>query len=77
MGFVSDVTEMIKNYLGISPELQEKIFITFIIVFVITIISRSIRKIIHKKVDDITVRYQWQKIIQYVAVFFILIFIMS
>lgn len=77
MGFITNIVDLIEEYLGISPDLQEKLFTTFIIIFVITLISRSIKKILHRKVDDITVRYQWQKIIQYIGVFFIIIFLVK
>jgi len=74
MEFVKNVTGFIEKILGVSPEMQEKIFSTMLIILVLTIISRSIKKLLHRKVDDITVRYQWSKIVQYTSVFFILFF---
>lgn len=74
MAFITDIASFIETYIGISPVLQEKLFSTLIIIVVFTFITRFIKKILHKKVDDISVRYQWQKIIQYISVFFILSF---
>lgn len=75
MEFVNNITGFIERVMGISPELQEKIFSTLLIIVVVTIISRSIKKLLHRKMDDITVRYQWLKIVQYGAMFFILFFV--
>ncbi|MFA8343080.1 MAG: mechanosensitive ion channel family protein [Rhodothermaceae bacterium] len=75
MEFVNNITGFIERVMGISPELQEKIFSTLLIIVVVTIISRSIKKLLHRKMDDITIRYQWLKIVQYGAMFFILFFV--
>lgn len=75
MGFIEDITDLIEKYIGITPELQGKLVSTFLVIFIITVISRSIKRILHNKVDDIAVRYQWQKIVQYVGVFFTLLFL--
>jgi len=69
--------ELIKNYLGLSPEIQIKIFESLFVITIIIIIQRLIKKFIIGKIEDIRVRYQWQKISLYLAVFLIIIFLVG
>ncbi|MBP9583518.1 MAG: hypothetical protein KBE38_15260, partial [Ignavibacterium sp.] len=54
-----------KNYLGLSPELQYKIILSVIIIIVILVIQRLLKKLLIHKIEDLKVRYQWQKISLY------------
>ncbi len=69
--------QLIKNYLGLSPEIQIKIFESLFVILIIIIIQRLIKKFIIGKIEDIRVRYQWQKISLYLAVFLIIIFLIG
>lgn len=69
--------ELIKDYLGLSFELQVKIFESLFVILVIIIIQRLIKKFVLGKIADIKVRYQWQKISLYLSVFLIIIFLIS
>lgn len=69
--------ELIKNYLGLSFELQVKIFESLFVILVIIIIQRLIKKFVLGNIADIKVRYQWQKISLYLSVFLIIIFLIS
>jgi len=69
--------ELIKDYLGLSPELQVKILESLFVIFIIIVIQRLIKKFVLGKIEDIRVRYQWQKISLYLAVFLIIIFLIS
>lgn len=65
--------QFIKNYLGLSPDFQYKILESLILLFLIIGLQRLIRRFWISKIDDIKVRYQWQKISLYLAVFLIII----
>jgi len=65
--------EFLKNNLGLSPDLQYKILVSVIIIFVILIIQRLLKKLLIHRIVDLKVRYQWQKISLYLAVFLIII----
>lgn len=65
--------QFIKNYLGLSPDFQYKILESLILLFIIIGLQRLIRRFWISKIYDIKVRYQWQKISLYLAVFLIII----
>ena len=65
--------QFIKNYLGLSPDFQYKILESLILLFLIIGLQRLIRRFWISKIYDIKVRYQWQKISLYLAVFLIII----
>ena len=67
--------EFLENNLGLSPDLQYKIIVSFIIIIVILIIQRLLKKLLLHRIVDLKVRYQWQKISLYLAVFLIIIFL--
>ncbi len=69
--------KFIETYLGISPEAQTKLFESVFVILVIIIIQRIVKKVLIAKVQDIKVRYQWQKISLYLAVFLIIIFLIN
>ncbi|MCB0731005.1 MAG: mechanosensitive ion channel [Ignavibacteriae bacterium] len=62
------ITNLIQQSLGISPEFQSKFLNTFIIIFIWLILDRILKRIVFDKIDDLTLRYQWQKIIKYITV---------
>lgn len=65
--------QFLENNLGLSPDLQYKIIVSVIIIIVILIIQRLLKKLLINRIEDLKVRYQWQKISLYVAVFLIII----
>jgi small-conductance mechanosensitive channel len=65
--------QFLENNLGISPDLQYKIIVSIIIIVLILIIQRLLKKLIISRIEDLKVRYQWQKISLYLAVFLIII----
>jgi small-conductance mechanosensitive channel len=71
------MTEWIQNNFGISPDVQVKILISLITIIIITILRKIIVKFFISKFDDINLRYQWRKISLYIAVFIILLFLLS
>jgi small-conductance mechanosensitive channel len=69
--------EFLKHYLGLSPDLQTKLFESVFVIVIIILIQRVLKKFLIAKLQDIKVRYQWQKISLYVAVFLIIIFLLN
>ena len=69
------MTELLSKYLGISATMQSKLFTTIIIVIIWWIFDRIFRKVIFEKIDDISIRYQWQKTAKYITVFLLLLFL--
>jgi small-conductance mechanosensitive channel len=69
--------EFLKNYLGLSPDLQGKILESVFVILIVIILQRIAKKILISKIHDIKVRYQWQKISLYLSVFLIIIFLMN
>lgn len=67
--------ELIQNTLNISSEYQGKLFLTFIIILSWFIFDRFFKKVVLNKIDDFTLRYQWQKIEKYITVIITLIFL--
>jgi small-conductance mechanosensitive channel len=69
--------KFLNNYFGLSPEIQLKLIESLFVILIIIIIQRLIKKFALGKIADIKVRYQWQKISLYLAVFLIIIFLIS
>lgn len=71
------MTEWIQINFGISPDIQAKIFISITTIIVIAILRKLIVKFFINKISDINQRYQWRKISLYIAVFIVLLFLIS
>lgn len=71
------MTEWIQNSIGISPEVQANIFISALTIIIIIILRNLIVKVFISKIENVNQRYQWRKISLYLAVFIILIFLLS
>lgn len=69
--------EILLKYLGLSTEMQTKLFESIFVILIIVLIQRLIKKILIAKVQDIRVRYQWQKISLYLSVFLIIFFLIN
>ena len=69
--------EWVQQSFGISPDVQVKILISLITILIITILRKIIVKFFISKIDDINLRYQWRKISLYIAVFIVLLFLLS
>lgn len=69
--------EWVQHSFGISPDVQVKILISLVTILIITILRKVIVKFFISKIDDINLRYQWRKISLYIAVFIVLLFLLS
>jgi small-conductance mechanosensitive channel len=69
--------QILENYFGLSPALQTKIFESLFVILIIVIVQRLVRRFLLGKISDIKIRYQWQKISLYIAVFLIILFLIN
>ncbi|MCB0748127.1 MAG: mechanosensitive ion channel family protein [Ignavibacteriae bacterium] len=67
------MTDLIQNFLGFSPASQSKILNTIVVIVIWFIFDRVFKKIALDKIDDLTSRYQWQKIVKYTTVILVII----
>lgn len=69
--------EWIQSNFGISHDVQLKLFASVLIILIIGAIRSAIVKLFISKIDDLNQRYQWRKISLYIAVFIIILFLLS
>ena len=69
--------QFLMNYLGLSSDLQGKLLESLFVIIIIVVVQRVVRKFLISKIHDIKIRYQWQKISLYLAVFLIIIFLLN
>ncbi len=68
---------ILNDYFGLSPEVQTKLIESIFAILIILLIQRIIRRFIIIRLQDIKVRYQWQKISLYLAVFLIVVYLLN
>jgi small-conductance mechanosensitive channel len=59
--------------INLHPQLFTNLLITLVVIVVITLLRNIIVRFVNLRIEDTVVRYQWQKISGYVAVFLIVI----
>lgn len=69
--------QILETYFGLSPEVQTKIFESLFVILIIVVVQRLVRRFLLGKISDIKIRYQWQKISLYIAVFLIILFLIN
>lgn len=67
------ISELIQNLLGFHPETQEKLLTSLLVIIGWFILDKLLKKLIFDKLDDYTLRYQWQKITKYLTVILLII----
>ena len=70
---MNNITEFIQNLLGFTPETQEKLLSSIIVVVGWFILDTLLKRLVFDKVEDYTLRYQWQKIVKYITVILVII----
>jgi small-conductance mechanosensitive channel len=71
------MTEWIQHNIGISPDVQFKIITSVAIIFLVGILRFILLRLFVSKLSDLNQRYQWRKISLYIAVFIIVLFLLS
>ncbi len=69
------ITELIEKYLGIAPSLQYKLFSTFIIILISWGLQKIVIRFLVDKLDDVKIRFQGKKTVNYIIFFFSFIFL--
>ncbi|GBD91123.1 small-conductance mechanosensitive channel [bacterium BMS3Abin04] len=69
------LSELIQKYLGFSPYAQSNILLSLITIIILWFSQRLVIRLIISRIEDPPVKYQWQKIIKYIAVLLGIIFI--
>jgi small-conductance mechanosensitive channel len=67
MGFVEELTAVIQRVFRIDPDMQEKLLMSIVIVLALWLVRLLVMVIVHRRSDDIRIRYRWKKTTQYVA----------
>jgi small-conductance mechanosensitive channel len=67
------LTEWIHRSIGLSPEMQSRILISILTIFIVLVLRRLILRLIFKKFEDVRVRYRWRKTSAYIAFLFTLL----
>ncbi len=62
------ITEFIETLLGLNFETQEKLFESLVVFIAVFIVNKLFKKIAFDKIEDYTLRYQWQKMFKYITV---------
>jgi len=69
------LSELIQRYLGFSPYAQSNILLSLITIIILWFSQRLVIRLIISRIEDPPIKYQWQKIIKYIAVLLGIIFI--
>lgn len=59
---MKNLTEWIQKVLGLSPEVQIKIFASLIISLILWILYSLITKIVSRRTENVRTRYSWRNI---------------
>jgi len=59
--------EWLRKVMGLNPELQEKLWVSFLIVFVLWLLRKLLLSLVLPRIEDLRTRYQWRKISNYIA----------
>jgi small-conductance mechanosensitive channel len=62
------ITKWIQEFSGLSPELQERIFTSLIVIILLWLIRTIVIRIVWRKTEDPYVRYRWRKSTIYLVV---------
>lgn len=68
MNFFEQLTEAIQRNLQIDADTQEKLLVTVAILIVLWLSRLLLLVVVHRRSDDVRVRYRWKKTSQYVTV---------
>jgi small-conductance mechanosensitive channel len=68
MNFFEQLTEAIQRNLQIDAATQEKLLVSFAIVLVLWLFRLLVLVVVHRRSDDVRIRYRWKKTSQYFTV---------
>ena len=65
---MKNLMEWIQKALGLSPEVQIKIFVSLVISLVLWVLYSIIAKIVWRRTENVRIRYSWRKTSGYVVI---------
>ncbi len=65
---MSGVTDWLQTTFGLSPEMQGRLYGSLAVIVVLWGVRRLVLGVVHRRVEDLHVRYRWRKGTSYVAV---------
>jgi len=65
---MKNLMDWIQKALGLSPEVQIKIFVSLVISLVLWVLYSIIAKIVWRRTENVRIRYSWRKISGYVVI---------
>jgi small-conductance mechanosensitive channel len=68
MNFFDYLTQAIQGTFEIDPATQERLLISIAILLALWLIRLLVLVVVHRRSDDVRIRYRWKKTSQYVAV---------
>ena len=68
MNFFEQLTEAIQRNLQIDPTTQEKLLVTVAVLLILWLSRLLVLVVVHRRSDDVRIRYRWKKTTQYVTV---------
>ena len=68
MNILDTLTEAIQGTFRIDAATQEKLLVSFAILLVLWLIRLLVLVVVHRRSDDVRIRYRWKKTSQYVMV---------
>lgn len=66
--FFAQVLNTVQHWTGLSPETQQKLVESAVIVLMLMLLRNIALRILRRSTDDVRVRYQWRKTIAYTTV---------
>ncbi len=64
---MSTFIEWSRKLMGLSPELQGKFWLSFLIIFVLWLLRKLLLSLVLPRIEDLRIRYQWRKSSSYLA----------
>jgi small-conductance mechanosensitive channel len=64
---MADINDWITRVLGIDSALQQRIFTSLLIVFLLALFRSLLLRVVWKRTEDVQVRYHWQKMTVYLV----------
>jgi len=65
---MNNLAEWIQEVLGLSPEVQIKIFASLVIALVLRIVYSLIIKVVRRRTENVRIRYGWRKTLGYIII---------
>jgi len=65
---MSGITTWLETSLGLSPVTQQRLLGSLAVIAVLWLLRRLVLSVVWRRVDDVRIRYRWQKSSSYVAV---------